>query len=114
VLAEASLNGIPAIISEIGGSPEMIGAGGITLTLTKALHTAPYTHTLDQAGIETLVSIIERLYDDSKYYEDLVQRAKQHAAEYHTLEKNADTLHRWFERLHAGHPMRPLGTSDTH
>lgn len=112
VLAEASLNGIPAIISEIGGSPEMIGAGGITLTLTKALHTAPYKHTLDQAGIEKLVSVIERLYDDSKYYDDLVQRAKKHAAKYHTLEKNADMLYQWFERLHAGHPMRPLGTAD--
>jgi hypothetical protein len=31
--------------------------------------------------METLVSIIERLSDDSKYYEDLVQRANQHAAE---------------------------------
>jgi glycosyltransferase involved in cell wall biosynthesis len=99
VLAEASLNGVPTIVSARGGSPEMIGAGGITLTLPEVMHAVPYDQILAKTGIETIAGIIERLYDDLAYYQDLVQRTKQHADQCHNIEKNADALHQRFEDL---------------
>ena len=99
VLAEASLNGIPAVVSERGGSPEMIGLGGVTLKLPENMYEKPYDKILDPNGLEIFVALIERLYDDVAYYAELVRHAKQYGEQNHNIDRNADALYQKFRTL---------------
>jgi glycosyltransferase involved in cell wall biosynthesis len=99
VLAEASLNWIPAVVPERGGSPEMIGLGGVTLKLPENMYEKPYDKILDPNGLEVFVALIERLYDDTAYYAELVLQAKQHGEKNHNIERNADVLYQEFRTL---------------
>jgi glycosyltransferase involved in cell wall biosynthesis len=99
VLAEASLNWIPAVVPERGGSPEMIGLGGVTLKLPENMYEKPYDTLLDPNGMEVFVALIERLYDDTAYYAELVLQAKQHGEKNHNIERNADVLYQEFRTL---------------
>ncbi len=96
VLAEAMLNAIPAIVTDRGGSPEMIGNGGMKLKLPDACHEKPYTAFPKPELLQPLVERIIQLYDDEVFYNDYVARAR-HVGE--TLHNMANSTQRLIQAL---------------
>ncbi|MBN1662017.1 MAG: glycosyltransferase [Deltaproteobacteria bacterium] len=92
VLAEAMLNGIPAIVTDSGGSPEMIGDGGIKLQLPPACYEKPYNTLPKSELLDPLIERIIRLYDDDVLYETLAARALAVGQSRHSLYANTKRL----------------------
>jgi glycosyltransferase involved in cell wall biosynthesis len=99
VLAEALLNGIPVIITNRGGGPEMIGDAGIKLNLPEKCHQAPYTSVPATALLQPLVERIEALYDNESMYAEFVKRAYRVGAEKHGIDGCTDRLLTAFKPL---------------
>lgn len=85
VLAEAMLNGIPAIVSNHGGSPGLIGDGGIVLDFPPACHEAPYQYIPSHAELQPLFEAVVAFYDDQALYEEYVARAERVGREQHHI-----------------------------
>ncbi len=85
VLAEAMLNGIPALISNHGGMPEMIDDAGISFKFPTPCYESPYKHIPEQSELQNLFETIVRLFDDQNYYNDYVKRAQRVGREKHHI-----------------------------
>ena len=70
------LNGVPAIITSRGGSPEMIGDGGIVLTLPDIYHEAPYMRLLPPEALEAVIQVLLKVYDDEGGYNRMSEAAR--------------------------------------
>jgi len=92
VLAEAMLNGIPAIVTDRGGMPEMIEDGGIKLQFPHSCYQKPYTTLPKAEFFESLLAEIIRLYDDADYYAAYAEKARQIGQSEHGLEVNTHRL----------------------
>lgn len=92
VTVEAALNGIPAIVTNRGGPPEMIGDSGIAVTLPDIMHKPPYKRLLPQDKLEMLTDTIEQMYDDEATYRSMVGEASKVGQEMHDIERNTDRL----------------------
>jgi glycosyltransferase involved in cell wall biosynthesis len=99
VLAESLLNGIPAIVTDRGGGPEMVGDAGIKLRLPENCHQTPFTTLPKMELLEPLVARIEALYDDEAMYAEFVKRAYRLGAERHSIEVSTDRLMAAFKPL---------------
>lgn len=92
VAVEAMLNGIPAIVTDRGGLPEMIGDGGIRLRWPEPLHEAPYRRLLPNSLLMPLVRQIEQLYDNASAYETLRRRALAAGQRLHGIDASTARL----------------------
>ncbi|MBS1196665.1 MAG: group 1 glycosyl transferase [Proteobacteria bacterium] len=92
VLAEAMLNGIPAIVTDHGGSPEMIQDGGLKFALPPEFHTPPYDRIPLPAMLEPLVEAITRFFDDPGYYLETAQRAMAVGQTLHKIDTSTQRL----------------------
>ncbi len=92
VIAEAMLNGIPAIITAHGGSPEMAGDGGIQLQLPPEFHEPPYNRLLAPEALAPLIDRLVALFDDEALYAEYVAKAERVGRERHSLAHNAQRL----------------------
>lgn len=99
VLAEAMLNGIPAIVTDRGGSPEMIQDGGIKLVLPENCHAAPYTTLPTLELLQPLVDRLIQLYDDEALYQHYVARAHAVGQNRHALAVSTGRLLQAFAPL---------------
>ena len=110
VLAEAMLNAIPAIVTDRGGSPEMIQNGGIKLVLPENCHASPYTTVPALELLQPLVDKIIQLYDDEVEYEKYVARARAVGQNRHALAVSTGRLLQTFAPLiqkRAGDGVQP-------
>lgn len=92
VLAEAMLNGIPAITTKRGGSPEMIQDGGVVLELPEQCHQEPFTEVPLPEILQPLVDMIIKLYDDDKAYEVLSEKAYTVGKNRHKIDVSTNRL----------------------
>ncbi|MFS8175263.1 glycosyltransferase [Vreelandella titanicae] len=92
MLAEAMLNGIPALITNRGGMPEMIGDAGIAFDFPDECYKEPYQHLLSDDELQPLVDAVISLFDDEELYLDYVARAWQVGKEKHHLDRATDRL----------------------
>lgn len=92
ILAEAMLNGIPALITNRGGMPEMIDAAGIAFDFPAACYKEPYQHLLSDEELQPLVEAVTRFFDDEDLYQDYVARAWQVGKEKHHLDAATERL----------------------
>lgn len=99
VLAEAMLNGIPAIVTVNGGNQEMIRNAGIHIKLPEACHVKPYDQLPHLELLAPLVEKIIKLYDDEVYYQSLVERAYRVGQELHDINQSTQRLVRAFQPL---------------
>jgi glycosyltransferase involved in cell wall biosynthesis len=99
VLAEAMLNGIPAIVSNRGGSPEMVGEGGIVVDLPPECHEAPYTTLPKPERLNQIVELIEKVWDDEVFYLMLMTRALHQGMSLHQIARSTDRLIAALKRL---------------
>jgi glycosyltransferase involved in cell wall biosynthesis len=99
VLAEAMLNGIPAIVTDRAGMPEMIQDGGIRLQLPPECHVEPYTRLPEMTTLEALADGIVALFDDADLYADYVARAYRVGQSLHGLAASTQRLLAAFQPL---------------
>ncbi|MFM7000441.1 MAG: glycosyltransferase [Limnohabitans sp.] len=99
VLAEAMLNGIPAIVTRRGGSPEMIGDGGLKVELPAECYERPYSKLPKFELLRPLVEKILRLYDHPQEYEHYARRAYNVGQQKHNIAANTRLLAQLFEKL---------------
>ena len=92
MLAEAMLNGIPALITNRGGMPEMIGNAGIAFDFPDACYQEPYQHLLGDEELQPLADAVIRFFDDEALYQDYVERAWQVGKEKHHLDRATERL----------------------
>ncbi|UXZ54259.1 TDP-N-acetylfucosamine:lipid II N-acetylfucosaminyltransferase [Halomonas sp. 7T] len=92
VLAEAMLNGIPAIITNRGGMPEMIDDAGIKLDFPEACYEQPYQHLLSNEELTPLVEAVTAFYDDEAHYQTYAERAARVGREKHHLSVSTKRL----------------------
>ncbi len=86
VLVEAMINGIPPVITQCGGMPELVRDAGIVWQLASELHEKPYHRIPADDQFEPLIKCIESLYDDPARYEKLSARAREIAHMYHGMD----------------------------
>lgn len=91
VLIEAMLNHIPAIITQSGGSPEIVGDAGVTLKLPAEYHQAPYLRVPGLDALQPVVEKIEQIYDDEDFFQSLRVKAAQRALHL-DIERNTQRL----------------------
>lgn len=92
VLAEAMLNGIPAIVSNHGGSAGLIEDGGIVLDFPDVCHEPPYQHLLSEEELQPLFDAVVSFYDNEELYQSYVERAKKVGAQKHRIERTTERL----------------------
>lgn len=105
VLAEAMLNGVPALITNRGGMPEMIGDAGIAFDFPEECYEAPHQHLLNEEQLQPLYDAILDFYDDTALYEEYVQRAWTVGKQRHHIDQATERLTRAlapFVKLRAG------------
>ncbi len=95
VVAEAQLNGIPCLVSNRGGLPEMCGDGGRVVNV-------PDSVTLDtevaHEGIEAWVTEIDRLASDEACYARIAESARKAGARFDSKALSARYAE-WFGRV---------------
>lgn len=99
VLAEAMLNGIPAMCTNRGGMPEMIQDGGILLRLPEHYHEAPYHALPSEQEVAQLGQQVLELFDNARHYEAMAQRAMRVGQQQHSLVANTRRLLQALSRL---------------
>lgn len=92
VLAEAMLNGIPALITNRGGMPEMIGDAGIAFDFPDECYKEPYQQLLSEEELQPLINAVISFFDDEDLYQDYVNRAWQVGKEKHHLDSATERL----------------------
>lgn len=92
VVGEAMLNGIPAIVCDHGGLPEMMQDGGIKLKLPPRCHEVPFNVLPALALLEPLADTLIRFYDDEAFYADFSARAYRVGQTHHSLSANTHSL----------------------
>lgn len=92
VLVEAMLNGIPALITDSGGMPEIVGDACVKLKLPEEYHKKPYNRIPTSEALQPLVERIEALYDDENLYADLVEKARKVGRDRHSIEVSTNRL----------------------
>lgn len=92
VLAEAMLNGIPALITNRGGMPEMIDDAGVAFDFPQECYEAPYRHLLDDEQLQPLIDAVLNFYDDEALYAQYVQRAWETGKRHHHIDKSTERL----------------------
>lgn len=109
VLVEAMLNGIPAVITDCGGMPEMLGDAGFVVSFDAEMYEPPYTRLPTDASLEPLLKHIDALFDDELLYADYSARARRMAETSHSLAASTARLLAAFEPL----ASRRAGDSDS-
>lgn len=92
VLAEAMLNGIPAIVSNHGGSAGLIGEGGIVLDFPDDCHEKPYKYMLSEEELKPLCDGVVNLFYDQELYSQYVEKAYQVGKEKHHIDISTQRL----------------------
>jgi glycosyltransferase involved in cell wall biosynthesis len=92
VLVEALINGIPAVITDCGGMPEMVQNTGIIFRPGPIFHKKPYNRIPSNDRLEPLIQCLENLYDNTDRYEQLSARALLLAETQHCLEVSTKRL----------------------
>jgi FkbM family methyltransferase len=91
VLVESLLNGVPVVTTMYGGSQELLGDAAVYIKLPKAFHVQPYNQIPSTQYIESISNIINRFFNDDRYYRDYSERAKNQSQKF-DIEANTDQL----------------------
>ncbi|MDC0490311.1 glycosyltransferase [Paracoccaceae bacterium] len=98
VLAEAMLNGIPAIVTNKGGSPEIVGEGGVTIDLPQECYNHPYNKLPKAEYLTPIIELIETLWDNEGAYLNLMAKAIKRGME-HKIDVSAAKIESEFMKF---------------
>jgi glycosyltransferase involved in cell wall biosynthesis len=88
VIAEAQINGIPIIASKSGGSPELVGEGGVILDMPQAVYDNKTTPAPEEVA-RTWLEEVKRIWRDDAFYQDLCRKVEKEAVQ-HDLARNTE------------------------
>lgn len=91
-LLEAMMNGIPAIISNSGGMPEVSSGSAIIIDFPPELRTRPYKSLPSEKLIEAIAERLIKIYDNNEYHTLLANKALEVVATKHNIEDNTRGL----------------------
>ncbi|WP_432798637.1 glycosyltransferase family 4 protein [Poriferisphaera sp. WC338] len=94
VAAEAMMNGLPALVSDRGALPEIVGQGGFVLPMPEQV-TLKMDRPVECEVVTAWVNLIEKLTDDEVFYTDASRRAAEEAVKFDP----AEVCERFVERL---------------
>ncbi len=77
VVAEATMNGIPSLITNRGGLPEASNYQGLTFDWPDSCYETPHTTLADPKSLQALTDTVIRLFDDEPYYQSLREKLSQ-------------------------------------
>ncbi|MDA8830835.1 glycosyltransferase, partial [Planktomarina temperata] len=77
VLAEASLNSIPAIVTDYGGNREMLAESGFKLKLPEQFHNKPFNQSPPKEVLAPVIDLICKLFDDDNFYGEAVKKVQR-------------------------------------
>lgn len=92
VLAEAMLNGIPALVSNHGGNPGMVEEGGILIDFPSECHQEPYDYLLNNDQVQAIVDRLLPLLDDDQAYQQMVENAYAVGQRKHHIDSSTKRL----------------------
>ncbi len=92
VLAEAMLNGIPALITNRGGMPEMVGNAGAVFDFPEVCYEEPYQHLISDEELQPLFDSTLAFFDDEALYQEYVKRAQKIGEERHHIDRATERL----------------------
>lgn len=92
VLAEAMLNGIPAVVSNHGGSASLVESGGILLDFPEQCYEKPYKYILNEEELQPLYDAVVSLFDDEALYQAYVEKAYEVGKEKHHIDVSTARL----------------------
>lgn len=92
VIAESLLNGIPCVVTNKGGSPELMGDAGFLLELPDECYKIPFTKIPKPAVLEKLLDYIISIYDDQEMYSKYVERAYEVGNRLHAIDNSTNRL----------------------
>ncbi len=99
VVGESLLNGIPLIITDNGGMPEMMGDAGVKIKVSERITERSNYNIPTGEDITPFIQAVKRFYDDENYYAEMVQKAKAFALQHHDINKNVTHLAQQFRAL---------------
>lgn len=105
VAAEAMVNGIPAVVSDRGGLPEMVGSAGFVVPVSLQFDTPE-----GERAVHHWVKLLGRLYSDENFYQAASRRAIEHTAAYRNGQIECQRV-RVFERVAGGESVVDLKES---
>jgi glycosyltransferase involved in cell wall biosynthesis len=82
VVAEALMNGIPPLVSQRGGLPEISQGGGFCLPIAPEI-TAKITRPVEPGAVQPWIELIARLEDDEDFYQRQSALALRAGQTYH-------------------------------
>ncbi|WP_110687248.1 glycosyltransferase [Salinicola aestuarinus] len=92
VLAEAMLNGIPALITNRGGMPEMVGDAGIAFDFPERCYEEPYQPLLSEQELQPLFDAVLAFFDDPTLYQKYVAQAFSIGEREHHIDRATERL----------------------
>lgn len=96
-LLEACAHGVPVVASDRGGTPELLGKGGLTLPIDSGLDGRDWTAP-SQKTVDIWTDVIERLMTDSDYYK-VRQTAALKRWRAYKIKSSSTRMKRQIERL---------------
>jgi glycosyltransferase involved in cell wall biosynthesis len=79
LVLEATINGIPTVVTGRGGQREMAGSGGTYIDFGKEMYESPFDKMASETEVAALVSHILKLWDDQEAYAAKRSGALEHA-----------------------------------
>lgn len=98
VAMEAMINGIPALVSNKGGLPEIVKDTELVLPLPKEA-TIEMRKPLKSKDTDNWIRKIERLFDEPLYYSEISKSAKNLAKEHYAEQKTLSVLQALFQEI---------------
>ena len=93
------LNGIPAIVTDRGGCPEMMQNGGLKIAFPENCYESPFTNLPLLEILQPLVDRLIQFYDDEALYQAYVARAYHVGQTHHALATSTNRLMEAFAPL---------------
>ena len=92
VIAEAMINGIPALVAAHGGPPEMMDNAGYRIEFPPECLVSPYEQMPSETFLAPVIDVLVRFYEDPDFYVGYVERAFRVASQRHSLANNTTRL----------------------
>ena len=112
-VAEATINGIPVLVSNRGALPEVVGNAGLVLDIP-ACYQPESTQAPKADEVAPWVDSVIRLWDDSKFYNQIAAGCIDHSQSWHP-DRVTPIYVDFFRNLHPqpGPPLLPMWSDES-
>ena len=99
VLAEAILNGIPVMATKVGGNQEILDSSGLYFNVPPKCLKKPYYALPSIKWFDSLIKVIEELWDNEKFYNEHVSKSYESGKRYSNINESVNKIIKAFHPL---------------